>query len=135
MAAVKIVCVFGVGFMIVGIPMFLLAQPEWSGGEAFYFCVITLSTVGLGDLVPALNWGTVLWWMFYIVVRGGGREGGGVQRIALGGGGDEERERGVVAAAAARRRLRTQLSPLPPLLILTTQQTPTVHPHSRWASG
>jgi voltage-gated potassium channel len=40
---------------------------HWSWLDAFYFCVVTLGTVGYGDLTPTTPWGKVFT-MVYIIV-------------------------------------------------------------------
>ena len=44
---------------------------KWSFFEAFYFCFITMSTIGFGDMVPAnsfLNYGESMYGKFQMVV-------------------------------------------------------------------
>lgn len=40
---------------------------KWSYVEAYYFCIVTLSTVGYGDLVPKTDTGRILT-TFYIII-------------------------------------------------------------------
>lgn len=40
---------------------------KWSYVDAFYFCIVTLATVGYGDLVPHTNFGK-LFTTAYIVI-------------------------------------------------------------------
>lgn len=46
------VCLALVFGYICGGAMFFSASEDWSFLDAFYFCFITLSTIGFGDLVP-----------------------------------------------------------------------------------
>ena len=57
--------------MIVGPLGFYLLEsssdPPWSVVDAIYFCVITVTTVGLGDFTPT-NSGSLAFWYFWIVL-------------------------------------------------------------------
>jgi hypothetical protein len=46
-----------VGWLFIGSTVYWLME-GWSFGDAFYFCVVTLSTVGLGDMAPD-SWSAV----------------------------------------------------------------------------
>ena len=39
----------------------------WSWLDSFYFCIVTLGTVGYGDITPVTAWGKIFT-MFYIIV-------------------------------------------------------------------
>ena len=45
---------FFIVYMIVGMIAFHLGE-KWSLGDSFYFCMITLTTIGLGDFYPKYN--------------------------------------------------------------------------------
>ena len=56
--------------MLPGILIIYLTEPDWSIQECFYFTVITLTTVGLGDLYPTTN--TSIWFcIFYLPLSTG----------------------------------------------------------------
>mmetsp|Transcript_23237 Transcript_23237/g.72556 ORF Transcript_23237/g.72556 Transcript_23237/m.72556 type:complete len:287 (-) Transcript_23237:304-1164(-) len=40
----------------------------WSALDAYYFSVVTLTTVGFGDFAPAPDSASILFWYFYIVI-------------------------------------------------------------------
>lgn len=42
----------GVSSVLAGAAVFLLFE-EWTFGESFYFCVVSLMTIGFGDLYPS----------------------------------------------------------------------------------
>ena len=54
-------------WLLFGSVMFSSLQPEWGLFESFYFCVVSLTTVGLGDYVPTSR-GGVLFNCFYCCV-------------------------------------------------------------------
>ena len=50
--------------------MFWSEEESWSALDAFYFTIISVSTVGLGDLTPSEGGGKVFWYVFMILTLG-----------------------------------------------------------------
>jgi len=40
-------------YLAAGAGLFMLWEEDWSFFESFYFCFITMTTIGFGDLVPS----------------------------------------------------------------------------------
>ena len=55
------------GGLLVGGAVFYHRVEGWSWVDAFYFCVISLTTVGYGDLSPATPLGKIFT-MFYLLI-------------------------------------------------------------------
>ena len=51
----KALVFFGV-YSAVGILVYQALEPDWSAIDAFYFCMMTMSTVGYGDISPSTDW-------------------------------------------------------------------------------
>lgn len=50
--ALSAVCFLFV-YLAAGAAIFVLWEEEWSFFDGFYFCFITMTTIGFGDLVPS----------------------------------------------------------------------------------
>lgn len=55
---------------IIGALVFWSVEETWSALDAFYFTVISVSTVGLGDLTPSEGGGKVFWYIFMTITLG-----------------------------------------------------------------
>jgi hypothetical protein len=40
-------------YLAAGAGLFMLWEDDWSFFEGFYFCFVTMTTIGFGDLVPS----------------------------------------------------------------------------------
>jgi hypothetical protein len=54
------------GVMLLGVAFYTQVE-KWSWLDAFYFCIVTLGTVGYGDMTPKTDLGK-LFTTFYIIV-------------------------------------------------------------------
>ena len=43
------------GFLLITGPLFYVSVEKWSYVDALYFCVMTMSTIGYGDLTPTTD--------------------------------------------------------------------------------
>ena len=58
------------GWLIMGGIVFAAFEEEWTFWEAVYFCIVSLTTVGLGDYVPASFWGNVFNFFYCVIGLG-----------------------------------------------------------------
>ena len=60
-------CVLIVLYCLLGGVVYVNSEPDWSIVDAIYFCIVTMSTVGYGDLSPSTK-GTKLFTIFMIFI-------------------------------------------------------------------
>mmetsp|Transcript_32523 Transcript_32523/g.103587 ORF Transcript_32523/g.103587 Transcript_32523/m.103587 type:complete len:494 (-) Transcript_32523:58-1539(-) len=59
-------------FLLFGTGVFYAVEDDWSFLDSFYFCVITITTVGLGDFAPALSNSKSMGFWYVFVLFGTG---------------------------------------------------------------
>lgn len=52
--AISAVICLGIYFAV-GASLLLIWEEDWTFFDGYYFCFITMSTIGFGDLVPSIN--------------------------------------------------------------------------------
>ena len=96
-AVAKTTLSLAVGVLVLGWLVFSFLEEEWTLTDSLYFCVITLTTVGLGDFAPTTAASTLFWYVYIVL---------GLGLLAAAGGGAME----FMAEKAAMMQRRVDLA-------------------------